>query len=342
MIKTTPFEMVFIIRDNMKHRQFWVGSAAFCGILAIILDGKTAMEGAQTGISLCLKTVIPSLFPFFVLSCLLTNSLAGTSIGILRPIQKLCSLGTGTESILICAFLGGYPVGAQSVASLWRTGQISRQEAERLLSFCNNAGPAFLFGMVGSLFPGKWTAASLWGIHIVSALLTAKCFPGSRQPITNPKENPKSFTDTIKTSLHVMGTVCGWVVLFRILIGFLNRWILWLFPAELQTLVVGLLELSNGCCDLAMVPDERIRYLLCCGMLAMGGLCVTMQTMAVTNGLSLRKYFLGKLLQTGIGLLLSLCVISGLWYCGILAVTGFLLIPVKKKNSSSIPQPVGV
>ena len=38
------------------------------GMLALILDGRTAIEGARQGIGLCLRTVIPSLFPFFVLS----------------------------------------------------------------------------------------------------------------------------------------------------------------------------------------------------------------------------------------------------------------------------------
>ena len=46
-------------------------------MLALILDGRTAIDGARQGIELCLRTVIPSLFPFFVLSILLTSSLLG-------------------------------------------------------------------------------------------------------------------------------------------------------------------------------------------------------------------------------------------------------------------------
>lgn len=100
-----------------------------------------------------------------------------------------------------------------------------------------------------------------------------------------------------------MATVCGWVVLFRVLLAFLKRWIFWILPAAVQVAVTGILELSNGCCELLAVTDVSARFCICSGILAFGGLCVTMQTVSVTAGLSLKPYFWGKLLQT----LFSLC-----------------------------------
>ena len=44
-----------------------------CGMMMLILDSQTAMHGAAEGIVLCINSVVPSLFPFFVLSILLTN-----------------------------------------------------------------------------------------------------------------------------------------------------------------------------------------------------------------------------------------------------------------------------
>ena len=148
------------------------------GMLILILDGKTALAGGAEGIELCLKTVIPSLFPFFVLSILLTSSLSGVTLPVLRPLGRLCGMPEGTEALLISGFLGGYPVGAQSVAAVYRSGQLPRREAERLLAFCSNAGPAFLFGMASSLFPRQWMAWALWGIHIAGAVFAAVLLPG--------------------------------------------------------------------------------------------------------------------------------------------------------------------
>ncbi len=97
----------------MKRRNFWTGICVSLGMLALILDGRTAIEGARQGIELCLRTVIPSLFPFFVLSILLTSSLLGSSLIVLRPLGRLFGMPEGAESLLIPAFLGGYPVGRE-------------------------------------------------------------------------------------------------------------------------------------------------------------------------------------------------------------------------------------
>ena len=52
----------------MEKRKWIVSLAAAAGILVLILDSRTALAGAAQGLSLCLKTVIPSLFPFIFLS----------------------------------------------------------------------------------------------------------------------------------------------------------------------------------------------------------------------------------------------------------------------------------
>lgn len=327
----------------MKRKRLVSGIGASVGMLVLILDGKTALDGARTGIELCLKTVIPSLFPFFLLSTVLTSAFLGSSLGVLRPLGKLCGIPKGGESLLISGFLCGYPVGAQSIAAAYRSGQLSREEAQRLLSFCNNAGPAFLFGMVAAMFPRKWMAWALWGIHLFGAVLTAILIPGKGTRAVCPsRETAASVSEALNRSVRIMAAVCGWVVLFRVLIAFLSRWVLWLLPTSAQVAVIGLLELSNGCCELLSVSDVALRFVICSGLLAFGGLCVTMQTVSVTAGLSLRDYFLGKLLQTAFSVLLAGAVVSGTLfpYCGILFLFALLLRKTQKK--SSIRKAVGV
>ena len=99
-----------------RRADTWTGIVAAIGISLLILDSKTALAGAQSGVELCIRTVIPSLFPFFLFSILLTTSLMGRRIRILRPLCRLCRIPEGAESILIAGCLGGYPVGAQCVS----------------------------------------------------------------------------------------------------------------------------------------------------------------------------------------------------------------------------------
>lgn len=107
-----------------------------------------------------------------------------------------------------------------------------------------------------------------------------------------------------------MGTVCGWIILFRVLIAFLDKWLFWFLPQTVRVMLVGLLELSNGCCDLPCVSDVNTRFILCSGMLAAGGLCITAQTISVTPGLSLSYYSFGKGIQFLVSVVLSYSVVS--------------------------------
>ncbi len=54
--------------------------------------------------------------------------------------------GGACSSALALGFVGGYPVGARTAIALYENGQCSKTEAERLLAFCNNSGPAFILG----------------------------------------------------------------------------------------------------------------------------------------------------------------------------------------------------
>lgn len=317
----------------MKHKQVLTGIAASLGMLILILDGKTALEGARDGIELCMRTVIPSLFPFFILSIMLTSAFTGTDLLFLRPIGRLCGVPQGAESLLISGFLGGYPVGAQCVCAAFNAGQIQKRDAERMLAFCNNAGPAFLFGMVASMFPSRRFAWALWGIHIVSALgVSLVLSVGDSSDAKMSCTSKKSLPSALNAAIRVMAAVCGWVVLFRVILAFLDQWVFWALTPEIRILLTGLLELSNGCCELGSVADPSVRFPICSVMLAFGGLCVTLQTVSVTRGLSLRSYFRGKLLQTALSLLICLGVVCHIWLPALLALI-FLLGKMQKRSS---------
>lgn len=53
------------------------------------------------------------------------------------------------------SFVGGYPVGAKTIASLVREKKLSQETAARMLCFSVNAGPSFLIGTVGVALLGS-------------------------------------------------------------------------------------------------------------------------------------------------------------------------------------------
>ncbi len=275
-------------------------------MIMLILDSKTAIDGAAEGIEICLRTIIPSLLPFFLLSIMLTNAASGVNTAFLRPLGRLCGMPKGSEHILLIGMLGGYPVGAQTVTEAYNEGYLNQKDAHRMLGFCSNAGPAFIFGIAGSLFSSQITVLLLWVIHIVSALIVGIILPGkSSGRCTMKNANMMSLPNALTKAVRITAIVCGWVVLFRILIAFLCRWFLWMLPGAIKLLIIGLLELANGCCSLQEAPSETMRFILSSVILGFGGTCVGMQTISATGDLGSGWYFPGKILQTIISAIIS-------------------------------------
>ena len=291
----------------------------------LILDSRHTVLYASEGIDLCIRTVIPSLFPFFVLSIYLTGNLNSNNSAL---------------SVLVTGFLGGYPVGAQAAAEGCRTGRLTKEQANRLLIFCSQAGPSFLFGIVSAQFPESKYGWLLWAVQILSAVTVAAFASPVSAAGSNPRESRSyPLPEAMKKATAACASVCGWVVLFRVILGYVR-----LIPlAEpWNILLSGILELTNGCLNLWAVEDLSTRFLLAAVMLNFGGVCVILQTSSVAAGLNLKYYLSGKLMQTLFSVLYSLCFLMS--FGALIPIfCGFLLyrrrIPVKR---SSIPAGIGV
>lgn len=294
----------------MKLRKilFFVLIAA-CAVGLLLFPAQSA-QAVRDGMSLCFQTIIPSLFPFFVLSSLFISCGAADAFshalrGVMRPLFGLSGAGA---SALALGFIGGYPVGARTVAELFNAGAISREEAERLLGFCNNAGPGFILGMcAGAVFHSPRTGLYLYLCHVASAVLTGmllrRSLPHRRQ--THHSESISSaaaslsslFPAAVQGALSGILNVCAFVVLFMVL---LRLFLLLLPPAlsgnPLYPLLLGFVELSNG---VAVLSCSRLGFVLCAVLLAWGGLSVHAQTLSVLDAstLSMRWYWRGKIMQ---------------------------------------------
>lgn len=274
------------------------GIAAAMGMLVLILDTKTAIDAGQNAISLCLMTVIPSLFPFFLLSNLLGAGLLGYTGKSLGWLGKLLKIPKGSESLFLIGILGGYPTGAKAVADAYRNRCISREDGCRMLGFCSNAGPSFLFGIVGAQFTSGITVFALWLIHILSAVCVGVTLPGGCEETEKTiKSSPITLPQALKQSVSTMAQVCGWILVFRVVFAYLSRWLLWLLPMQVRVLICGFLEITIGTAALSVFPGEWMRFLFAGVILAFGGVCVTLQTLSLTGNLGMEMYLPGKALQ---------------------------------------------
>ena len=118
---------------------------------SLFLYPTQSAQGARVGVNLCLELLIPSLFPFFVLSSLFIATgfvqiCSKPTEGMMRRVFGVS--GPGAAAFCL-GLIGGYPAGARAVAQLVEQSVCSQKEARRLSLFCNNCGPAFFLGAVG-------------------------------------------------------------------------------------------------------------------------------------------------------------------------------------------------
>ena len=212
---------------------------------------------------------------------------------------------------LALGLCGGYPVGARTSAELTHSGMLTREEGERLLSFCNNAGPGFLLGICGgAVFSSPRAGAALYLIHVASALFTGillcRRLPPLRaaRPVRTADQARMPLSSAlpaaIQGALSGILNVCAFVIFFTVL----ARLVLVLLPdAAAQSLpcaaLLGLLELTSG---VTALPNSRAGFLLCAAMLGWGGLSVHCQTAAVTagSGIPMGRYLPAKAVQAAL------------------------------------------
>ena len=323
-------------------------------MMLLILDTKTAVSGAADAVELCMRVLIPSLFPFFLVSVLLTDLLSGSST-VIRPIAALLKIPHGSESLFLVGMLGGYPIGAQVISQAVENGSLSKRNAARMMGFCNNAGPAFLFGVIASQFPDRMYTWLIWAILISSTMLTAVILPSENADIIKTQTTKHmTLPQAIEKSVKALSGVCAWVIIFRVILTFLERWFLWIVPTAPHVSLQMLLELANGSIALKEIENIGLRFLVATAGLSLGGFCVLLQTVSVAAAMGIGKYIPGKLIQTGISIILSIPMVyilnaglSPLYMITILlclvTVIFILSIFIKKyQNRYSIPLPGSV
>ena len=103
-----------------SKENIFLGAILIISAVALIMFPQKSSQGVKAGIDICLNLIIPSLFPFMVLTIFLTQSDIGYKI--LKypatPIAKLIGIKCEYIVLFFQGMIGGFPSGAKSVAIL--------------------------------------------------------------------------------------------------------------------------------------------------------------------------------------------------------------------------------
>ncbi|MGN0468391.1 MAG: hypothetical protein ACI4GY_06685 [Acutalibacteraceae bacterium] len=273
----------------------------FAAAFSLLEFPEEAGKGAYDGIELCLKNVIPSLFPFMVVSCVFIQSGISEKVSaFFDTVTKFLFRQPGNSfCVILLSQIGGFPIGASLVKRLFENKKLSPNQARRLMLFCINPGPGFVIGYVGSSLLGSRSA----GVVIYCSVVLSSLLLGilSRfvsdendfEKLKNTEEEKENINigaglivESVKKSTFSIAIICGWVVIFSCFSKLID---LGNFSDEAKVFLSAFLEVTNGCKQISLSYAPS----LIAGAIGWSGLCIHFQIMdaVIMTGLKL-KYFL--------------------------------------------------
>jgi len=267
-------------------------------IALILIFSDATIEAARSSVELFAYGVIPSLFPFFVLTNMLLNK--------------------GNKAFL-SGFLCGYPSGAIVCSSLYEDGKIIKSKAEIYSAFINNAGPAFVIGTVGAIFCRSLNAGILLLFTHIAASLTVMITLKMIVPETsietvatysipnsgknhNFSKTPlgEQLSAAILSSAKQIASVGGYIIFFSVLISILSS------IGVKNIYLFAFLEITSGLKYItqSLPQDNFIQSLtnmlpIIAFFLGFSGLSIHIQIIAILNKskLNARYFIAGKIMQ---------------------------------------------
>ena len=293
---------------------------------------QAAAGGISRGLAICSGVIIPSLFPFLVLSGMMIKSGAGDAIGRRMEwlIRRVFALPGCCATAILMGMISGFPAGAAAVGELVAGGDITPAQGRRMMCFCVNGGPAFIISAVGvGMLGSAARGAILYAAHIAASLIIGICCgfaapKGERRAVSRKTvkikraESPAAaFVGAVSDAGRVLVGMCGFVLLFSAVLsvldgmgvsdavtaiaprGFAGVW---------RCVVPGFLEVSCGSLEAAAAGE--LAPLILGMVMGWGGLSVQCQVSSVLRGRGLitRKFFVFRIIHALSAGLLSLAL----------------------------------
>ncbi len=157
------------------------------------------LNSARQGLSLFASSVLPSLFPFYFCSLLLTYMGAVSTISKAgaKSVKLMYNAPKESAYVLFLSMLCGYPVGASTIYELYCAGAISQKDAKCVCSFCSTSGPVFMIGTIGgAIFANQKIGLIVLIAHYTGAIVNGLIYRKKKSDSRNVSAFPHRTTLT--------------------------------------------------------------------------------------------------------------------------------------------------
>lgn len=314
----------------------------FVIMIIIITNPKRYTAGTISGIKLFFFSVLPGLFPFMLLTKLLTE--LGMLFKMTKHLNKPARFLFGTPGVSLYAFfmsiLSGYPIGAKIIDDLYQKKLITEADAKKMTIFCTTSGPIFVIGAVGTIMLKSFKIGIiLYVSHILSCVLIAifvNLFNRNRKQnqevlgesiIISKKDN--ILGSCVIDSINSIFIVGAYITIFYLLteifesikifdaITFICSPLLKILKIDtsyFKGTLYGILEVTRGCKELS-VSFNKLSISLCSALISFSGISIIMQSMVFLKNAKIktRNFIFNKIAHSILSFIICYLLLIILW-----------------------------
>ena len=253
----------------------------FLSVSGLLIFPKEASDGIKAGFGLLGSDLLPSLFPFMVISAYVCeNKLIHKLASFLDKLTKKTFKTNGYGIIaFILGIMGGYPVGAKVIRDYYVTGKLNQNEAERLFYWCINPSPVFSVTAVGLLMMGNIKTGGIIYLSCILSSITIGFFcrflsddtTTKKIDFTVPKKVDNSCVKAVSSGTEAMLSICGWVLIFSAF-----SYVVSALPLNesIKLFVKSISEVTTGC---NTAIENRLPVAVVTAIVGFGGFAVIFQ-----------------------------------------------------------------
>ncbi len=209
--------------------------AIFCIMLIIYLfiSSQEIKTNILSSLKICVDILIPSLFPFLIISGILSTTYCGYVLSYpLRPICKyIYGIPTDTAPALFTAFIGGYPAGINALIGLRDVGVIDNETCDKCSNFFIYSSPPFVITVIGlGVFNSIKAGIFIYGIHLLAGLcLRWITYPHIIKSTVKNKvkyhyeDIGSAIVHSVTKSINIITSMFGFVVISNVLLLVLKK-----------------------------------------------------------------------------------------------------------------------
>lgn len=284
-----------------KNIRIFISLTLTCvAIFCALRYSKECSQGVLRGLGFCVTVLVPSLFMFMIIASYISNSAVAEIIS--KPFavvtQKALHLPKESASVIILSLIGGYPIGARCVESLYESKGLSEAQAKKLSLIAVSSGPGFVINFVGfALLNSKKAGIILFVSQLVgffaTAFFTGRLIKTDSESVVVKKESNGGFVKAVEKGCKATIDMCAMVIAFSVIISIIDE-VLKKYPL-LCDILTGVLEVTTACNRLCLkYPLYIISFVI-----GFGGLCVHAQIFSALKNLRINKvlFFAFRIIQ---------------------------------------------